>query len=229
MKWNNSIVLVLVLCLSQIVSGQKSDKKNDKPLTITGKVMNLDNKPVAGAVLYIDNIRTSITTKSNGTYKIKVNPSAQKLEVRSSEFGNAESDIQGKTLINFLLDGAGGQALKPDDKIKEQGEAVSDNPVRKKARKMNTYNNIYEMIRGEVNGVIVSGRSIQIQQGHSFFGSGTPLFVVNGIIVPSIDNIDPLEVKSIGLLKGSAASIYGVNGSNGVISIVLKNGTEREK
>jgi TonB-dependent SusC/RagA subfamily outer membrane receptor len=83
------------------------------------------------------------------------------------------------------------------------------------------------MIRVEVPGVIVNGRSIQIQQGHSFFGSSTPLFTVNGVIVPSIDNINPVEVKSISVLKGSAAAIYGVNGTNGVICIVLKNGTEK--
>ena len=83
------------------------------------------------------------------------------------------------------------------------------------------------MIRGEVSGVIVSGRSIQVQQGHSFIGSSTPLFVVNGVIVQTIDNINPVEVKSITVLKGSAASIYGVNGTNGVISITLKNGTEK--
>jgi TonB-dependent starch-binding outer membrane protein SusC len=72
----------------------------------------------------------------------------------------------------------------------------------------------------------VSGRSIQIQQGHSFYGSSTPLFVVNGVIVTSIDNINPVEVKSIKVIKGTAAAIYGVQGTNGVLSITLKNGTE---
>jgi TonB-dependent SusC/RagA subfamily outer membrane receptor len=94
---------------------------------------------------------------------------------------------------------------------------------------MNTYNDIYQMIRGEVSGVIVSGRNVQIQQGHSFFGSSEPLFVVNGTIVNSIDNINPLEVKSITVLKGSSAAIYGVRGANGVISINLINGSEKDK
>ena len=98
-----------------------------------------------------------------------------------------------------------------------------------KARKMNTYNDIYQMIRCEVPGVTVSGRNITLQQGHSFLGSSAPLFVVNGVIVQTIDNINPVEVKSIGLLKGTAAAIYGLNGSNGVISITLKNGSEKEE
>jgi TonB-dependent SusC/RagA subfamily outer membrane receptor len=85
------------------------------------------------------------------------------------------------------------------------------------------------MIRAEVSGVVVSGRSVQIQQGHSFFGSSTPLFVINGVIVNSIDDVNPREVKSIRILKGSEAAIYGINGTNGVISITLKNGTEKEQ
>jgi TonB-dependent SusC/RagA subfamily outer membrane receptor len=47
------------------------------------------------------------------------------------------------------------------------------------------------------------------------------------MVVPSIDYINPQEVKSINILKGSSAAIYGVRGSNGVISITLKNGSER--
>lgn len=223
MKWNNSLALIIVLCLSQIAFGQDS-KKSEKPVTITGKVLTSDNKPVADAVLYIDNIKTSTTTNSNGKYKIKVSPTAINLEARSSEFGNSAVAINGMTLINFLLPG-GNTETKLKDASNQQPQVK---PV-KKAKKMNTYNNIYDMIRSEVNGVIVSGRNIQIQQAHSFFGSGTPLFVVNGIIVPSIDNIDPVEVKSLGLLKGSAAAIYGVNGSNGVITITLKNGSEKDQ
>jgi TonB-dependent SusC/RagA subfamily outer membrane receptor len=102
-----------------------------------------------------------------------------------------------------------------------------EKPSGHRGRKMNTYNDIYQMIRAEVSGVVVSGKSIQIQQGHSFFGSSTPLFVINGVVVESIDNVNPLEVRSIKILKGSEAAIYGVRGSNGVVSITLKNGTEK--
>jgi len=214
------LTLFLIICLSQNLNGQESSKKSDNPVTITGKVLNLSNQPVVGAVLYIDNIRTTTVTKSDGTYKIKVNPAAKNLEARSSVYGNSVTPIDGHTKINFLLEGGGLTAIPADTLI-----IAEEKP--RKAKKMNTYNNIYEMIRCEVNGVTVSGRNIQIQQAHSFYGSSTPLFVVNGIIVQSIDNINPLEVKSIGLLKGSSAAIYGVNGSNGVISIKLKDGSEK--
>jgi hypothetical protein len=227
MKWNISFLMIISLCLSQLSAGQTSSKKSDKLITITGKVLNTEKKPVEGAAIYIDNIPTNNTTKGNGMYKIKVSPTALKIEVRSSVYGSREIAINGQTSIDFIFD-APFTAIKSGGNAKET--LVPDSlkkGARSRGKKMNTYNDIYQMIRVEVPGVIVSGRSIQIQQGHSFFGSSTPLFTVNGMIVPSIDNINPVEVKSISLLKGSAASIYGVNGTNGVICIVLKNGTEK--
>jgi TonB-dependent SusC/RagA subfamily outer membrane receptor len=56
-------------------------------------------------------------------------------------------------------------------------------------------------------------------------GSSTPMFVVNGTPVNSIDQINPSMVKSIEVLKGPSASVYGMQGANGVILIRLK-GTE---
>lgn len=55
-------------------------------------------------------------------------------------------------------------------------------------------------------------------------GSTSPLFVVNGITVSSISGINPSIAKSIEVIKGPAASVYGLQGANGVISIHLKDG-----
>lgn len=230
MKWNYVFVLVLALCLSQVSFGQKAKKVSDKPITITGKVVNQNKVPVVGAVLYIDNVLTSCITKNDGSYKIKVGPSAVILEVRSSQYGKVEAQINGQTSIDFAFSGA--DATASSSVKTSEIKVVSENNTKTKnqrGKKMNTYNDIYQMIRGECNGVTVSGRSIQIQQGHSFIGSGDPLFVLNGVVVPSIDQVNPVEVKSIKALKGSEAAIWGVRGSNGVISITLKNGTEKEE
>jgi len=227
MRYNRILTFLIAVSLLQFASAQKSDKKSDKPVTISGYVKNQYEIPVIGAVFYIDNVRTSYITNSNGYYKIKVNPSAVSLKVLSSEFGSAEILIAGQSKINFTLNNNDGQSLKPGEPGKEEALSASNN--RSSGRKMNTYNNIYQMIQVEIPGVIVSGKNIQIQQGHSFLGSSTPLFVVNGVIVNSIDNINPVEVKSLSVLKGSSAAIYGVNGSNGVLCITLINGSEKEK
>jgi TonB-dependent SusC/RagA subfamily outer membrane receptor len=214
--------------MSKLSYGQNADKKSDKLVTISGKVLTFDQNPVAGGVLYVDNIRTNIITKSNGSYKIKVSPSATSLEIRSDIYGSCEAAINGQTTINFVIKDANAPVLKSEDNpgTKKLQDSI-EKPSGHRGKKMNTYNDIYQMIRAEVSGVVVSGKSIQIQQGHSFFGSSTPLFVINGITVESIDNVNPLEVKSIKILKGSEAAIYGLRGSNGVVSITLKNGTEK--
>jgi len=210
-------------------SGQNTENKSGKKLTISGIVSSIDKKPVADAVLYIDGVKTSIKTKNDGSYKIKVNPLARKLTARSEEFGNCETDINRQTSINLILNGIPDKPVSGSlDNSKPAGLPEAGKKAAK-PKKFNTYTDIFQMIRAEVPGVIVSGRSIQIQQGHSFFGSGEPLYVVNGHIVNSIDFVVPLEVKSISVLKGSQAAIYGTRGSNGVISITLKNGTEKEK
>ena len=222
-------ILAIVFCvfyLSLITSGQNTKKKSGKSLTISGIVVSLDKKPVAGAFLFVDSVKTGYKTDQDGSYKIKVDPSVRKLMVRSQEYGYSETMINGQTTINFTLNGFADKqtfnsmAAGKTDSIKK--------PAKPRAKKMNTYTDIYQMIRGEVYGVVVSGRSVRVQQGHSFLGSSEPLYVVNGNVVGSIDFVVPLEVKKIEILKGSAAAIYGLRGSNGVISITLKNGTEKE-
>jgi len=61
------------------------------------------------------------------------------------------------------------------------------------------------MIAGKIPGVQVSGKSIQIQGVSSFNLSTEPLFVVDNMVVSSIDGINPNEVKSIEVLKGTSA------------------------
>jgi TonB-dependent SusC/RagA subfamily outer membrane receptor len=230
MRPKNILALIIMMGMVQLTSGQNTEK-SEKKITITGFVLNKDNTPVKGAIFYIDSLKTGYKSRKNGSFKLKVNPAARKLMVRSSTYGFSETDINKQTTINFTLNGiADNQPFGSSVKGNEGGPSVSGNiPPKPRAKKMNTYSDIYQMIRGEVSGVVVSGKSVLIQQGHSFFGSSEPLYVVNGVIVVSIDFISPLDVKSITILKGSSAAIYGVRGANGVISITLRSGSDKEK
>lgn len=55
-----------------------------------------------------------------------------------------------------------------------------------------------------------------------------PLLVLDGTIVSTIDDIQPTQVKSVEVLKGASASIYGSRGANGVILIHLKGTSDRK-
>jgi TonB-dependent SusC/RagA subfamily outer membrane receptor len=89
------------------------------------------------------------------------------------------------------------------------------------------YSDIYQMIAGKVPGVEVRGRTITIRGTTSIMLSSEPLYVVDNIIVSSIENISPIDVKSIEVLKGASAAIYGSRGSNGVLLITLKGVSDK--
>jgi TonB-dependent SusC/RagA subfamily outer membrane receptor len=228
MKFNIIFVLVLSLFSIQVSQAQKSNKK----IKITGTVVDASSRPVEGALIMVDGVKTDEVTDAKGEYSIKVQPTAKTLTVLSLYTNEMKAiDINGNTVINFMLGktSTGGQGQK-------QGETVdigygtskkdqSTNSVSKtdmNTTKGKSYMNIYDMIKSEVPGVTVNGTSIQLQQGSgSFISSTEPLFVVDGNVVNQISNIVPSEVRSISLLKGSAAAIYGSRGANGVIVITL--------
>ena len=54
----------------------------------------------------------------------------------------------------------------------------------------------------------------------------TPLYIVDGVPLESIDGINTNDITSMEILKdASATAIYGTNGANGVILITTKRGT----
>lgn len=222
MKTRIFISILLVFCISLTANSQKSHSKDKEKLSISGVVTTADNKPVTDAQIFVDSIYTSCGTDDLGNYKVKVYQDSKKIFAWSPKFGFCEADINGQESINLTL----------DPKTRDLPRFITGSKIylsekKQKVKKINIYTDIYEMIRQEVPGVLVSGRSIVVQQPNSFLGSTTPLFIVDGHIVPSLDYINPQEVKSIRLLKGSEATIYGSEGANGVISVTLLKGGEK--
>jgi TonB-dependent SusC/RagA subfamily outer membrane receptor len=60
----------------------------------------------------------------------------------------------------------------------------------------------------------------------SIRGGGTPLLLLDGMPtdLDMINSINPVEVETIEVLKGTSAAIYGIQGGNGVIAVYLKRG-----
>jgi len=209
------ILLTLILSVPGIAYGQKGKK-----ITITGKVVDISNKPVAGATIFIDKKKTDVVTDQNGSYSIKVKPGASDILVFSLLSGATEEKINGRAEINFVLKDHSGSG-----NISKNVSSISG-VVNIKDSAIPVYQDIYDMIRGRVPGVEVSGKSIKIRGTNSLNVSTEPLFVVDGVITKEIDDISPETVKSIEVLKGPDASIYGTRGSNGVIVITRKTGKD---
>lgn len=215
-------------------NGQKQNKK----ITVTGVVLDDKGSPLPRVNIYIDNFKSSAITNKKGAYKVKVKPTTKTIAAFSLDYGGQIIDLENKTKINFTLTGEplpDGIVLKdPDDEVdigyqkaSKESLTTSVGEVNMKEASKSHYRNIYEMIRGKVPGVAVNGTSITIRGASSINGSNEALLVVDGTPVNSIAYIDPLNVGSISVLKGSAAAIYGTRGANGVILINTKTGRDR--
>jgi hypothetical protein len=201
---------------------QKSQNREKKKLVIIGVVKNVDKTPIANAQIYVDTVYTNQVSDELGNYRVVTTTDAKKIVAYSPKAGFCEVDINGQKTINLILTA---KTLVLPRFIVENKIAFAEKKT--KPKKVNVYTDIYQMIRQEVPGAIVTGRSIMVQGPNSILGSHEPLFVVDGNIVPSIDYVNPQEVKSIRLLTGSQASLYGTEGTNGVISITLIKGGDK--
>ncbi len=231
MKIKYLLIIIGVICFARTSAGQKPDKK----ITITGMVTDADKNPVKNVMIFIDDVRTNATSDKKGFYKLKVSPYAKKIVILSPMNGASEAEINGKTSIDFTLTD---QFEKYHRDIQEETMSIGYGEIKKRdattsvgkidARnsKFMAYKDIYEMIKGQFPGVDVVGKSIRIAGASSFMLSTEPLFVVDGLITENVDGIAPSNVKTIEVLKGPSASIYGSRGANGVIVITTLSGRD---
>ena len=92
-----------------------------------------------------------------------------------------------------------------------------------------------EMLRGAAAGIHVSlgsaepggTSSVLIRGRRSLSGDNAPLYIVDGVPMSSIDDINSNDIESMEILKdASSQSIYGARAANGVILITTKRGQE---
>lgn len=89
-----------------------------------------------------------------------------------------------------------------------------------------SYTDIADYIQATEPGVIVQksgGTARYIVRGiGTNSGNTDPLLMIDGVQVDSFDNLLPSQVESIEVIKDGSASIYGMQGANGVIMITTK-------
>lgn len=201
---------------------------------LTGKVVNSKNKPVANAKIYLDSIYSNVATNRKGDFEVLLPEKVSMINVYATEYGLLSSKFNNEDIMNFMF-------LEPEKSIKERTkkgdkirigyseenqkyQVISSESIGVENDKNTViYNTIYDLIRSRLAGVTVSrDNRITIRGVSSIRNISDPLFVVDGMIVSSIDYISPNNVKSISVLKGSDAAIYGAQGSSGVIIITTK-------
>jgi TonB-dependent SusC/RagA subfamily outer membrane receptor len=225
--------IILLTLLSFISFSESQAQKAKGKITITGKVIDVNNNPVSGALIMIDGKNTTVTTNNKGIYKIKVLPSVSRIGVFTTLAGVKEEPLNGRTVVDFNLgiivpgradSGTGSNNNEVinsgygNTKKENLSKSVSQTDV--SGNQYASFSSIYEVLR-TIPGLTVSGNSVTVR-GLSTTGSSSPLFVVDGVATSAVSQINPSTIKSIEVLKGPAASVYGLQGANGVILIQLK-------
>jgi TonB-dependent SusC/RagA subfamily outer membrane receptor len=224
------LILLSALCINSI-NAQKKNKK----VTISGIVVNAANEPIVNAIIMIDDVKTNSMTDAEGKYSVKVKPTAARIGIFTFGHGTSEDSIKGRTEINFTFSKVG--IKRPAEETVAQGEqgvntgyglvkqknlTTDVNKIDGTKKKYASYSSIIEMIQREVSGVQILNGQVVIQGSKDFFGSVPALIVVDGVPMDGIPDISPTVVKSIEVLKGTAAAIYGSRGYGGAILIKTK-------
>ena len=223
-------ILLSASCITSITA-QKSNKK----ITITGTVVNASKEPIANAIVMIDDQKTNSITDSKGNYKIKVKSTATKIGIFTFGQGTSEEIINGRTEIDFTFGTKSSkqptdQAVAPVEQgvstgyglVKKKDATTTVNSIDGTNKKYASYHSLIEMIEREVSGVRLNGSRVIIQGSKDLFGDVSAIIVVDGVTMDELPDIPPSSVKSIDVLKGAAAAIYGSRAYGGAIVIKTK-------
>lgn len=236
-----SFILVIFLLSAGGITGTAEGQSKANRNVITGYVTDKDYYPVVGALVITDRQTTNITTDEKGYYKVRITPGVRSLGIYSAACGVIEEVIAGRTRINFRYPGSAPVETSPgnvdltsdNDKVNigyntidRRNLTTSVSSIDGTESRFASYTSVYEMLKGTVPGVLVNGNRVLIRGFTTMFGSNEPLYIVDGIPVSSLDDLSPGLVRSIEVLKGPAAAIYGSRGANGVILVDLVNAPE---
>lgn len=207
--------------------------------TVTGTVTDVSGEPIIGANIRIKGTTTGTITDIDGNFSIEVEPQSV-IEVSYIGYLTQETVINNQKSIRFLL--------KEDTKTLDEVVVIGYG-VQKKAdltgsvanintEKLNTQSNanIGQALQGKIAGVDIvsqggapgSGTRIMVR-GIGTLNNASPLYIVDGMYMNSIDHINPNDIASIDVLKdASSAAIYGSRAANGVIIVTTKEGSNTE-
>lgn len=205
--------------------------------TVTGRVTDSTNTPLANVSVQLKGSNTGTTTNANGSFSLTVpSPSSvlvfsytgmQQEEVTVGEQNNLSVVLRAKSgTLNEVVVIGYGTARKSDltgSVATVKSDKLLDKPV----------TNVSQALQGKVPGVDVSintsapgeAAKIRIRGISSINSSLDPLYVVDGVIGVNANLLNPNDIASVEVLKdASATAIYGARGANGVIIITTKRG-----
>lgn len=241
------LILSLFVFLFVAASAMAQDR------TVTGTVKGKDDgRPIPGVSVKVKGTASGVATGPDGRYTIKASAGATVLEFSSLGYTRQEISIGSGGVINVSLSEdsqALGEVVVTALGISKAKKTIGYAETTVKSAEINASAAVSLVggLQGKIAGATISntsgapgGSTKVILRGYSSItGGNQPLYVIDGVPLDnstssSTDNydfgnnandIDPNNIESMSVLKGSAATaLYGSRGSSGVILITTKKG-----
>lgn len=226
---------LLILFFSTTVLGQNGS------LTIRGTVVDTQGEPLPGVTVVVSGTTHGGVTDLDGKYQISgieqgalleytyIGMRSEKRVVSNQERIDVTMSSDQYLLDEFVVVGYG--SMKRSDLTGSVVSVTSEELNRFPAA------NLTEMLRGQAAGIHVTtadaspggAASIRIRGNRSLSSSQSPLYIVDGMTVPHINDLNANDIESVEILKdASSQAIYGSRASNGVVLITTKRGEDGE-
>ncbi len=214
-----------------------SNKTIAQNVTIQGTVKDAAGLTMPGVNIIEKGTANSTSTDFDGKYSIKLTKSEAILNFSFVGFKTKEVPTAGKTKLDV--------SLAEDSNTLNEVIVVGYGTVKKSdltgavsnlsgaELRKNPVANIGEALTGRIAGVSVTSSEgspdseikIRIRGGGSLSQDASPLIIVDGFPVNSLNDISPSDIETQTVLKDAASTaIYGSRGANGVIIYTTKKG-----
>ncbi|SFS37088.1 SusC/RagA family TonB-linked outer membrane protein [Sphingobacterium wenxiniae] len=220
----------LLLFLTSILSYGFAQVK-----TVTGTVRDSQSQAALPGVTVSASSGQSIQTNENGQYSIEVSATGS-LIFRSIGYIQQTVAVNNQDQVDVFLDNAdesleevvviGYGTQKKADLTGAIGSVRAEEIAKQPAM------SAMQSVQGKVAGLNIvaseapgAAPNVIIRGLGTALGGRNPLYIVDGMPVENINNINPSDIESMDVLKdASSASIYGLRAANGVVIITTKKG-----
>lgn len=208
---------------------------------VQGVVRNEQNSPIAGATIRVKNSNQMVSSSTDGNFSIRVDKFPAQVEVSFVGYETQTVTLNEARTLTIVLQQSD-RAIEEVMVVAAYGTQKKSTMVGsvaqisgeelKKAPAMNLTNALAGRLPG-LTSLQQSGRpgadnaALYIRGISTYGGNRSPLLIVDDVERPisTLAYLDPNEIESISTLKDAVAtSMYGVQGSNGIILVKTKSG-----
>lgn len=222
------LFLLVALAFAYLFPSGASAQSEAKTEPFNGIITDVAGNPIKGAKIFVINDKFFARSNKKGQFGLTNVLPTDTLHVLYQK-QLYDIPVEGRKSIRIHL-GDQLQAQEDDELvamgygwIKRRESLQPSNGISGEVLVRMGRSNIMECLAGLVPGLSVGPNGKALIRGISSINSPTdPLYVVDGMIVDSLDGINVYDVDHVEVLKD--ASIYGVQGANGAILVFTKRG-----